>query len=399
MIKGDLRVTLEQSIEACCQVVKPGAPQEIGLEQAPGMVAAQSLLSIIDVPGFARSRVDGFTISDQDISFLKQQGQLVLKPIADITAGQGCRIMPVPGQTVRVATGAVLPPGNLAVVKEEDIFSLAEGIMFTSPLKVGENVEPAGSRMAAGDVIARTGTLLGAEVIEKLSSAGWTRVPVYKKPGVFVINTGSELALPGQPLKAGQIYASNYTYLGSKIQAAGAELAGGYPQAADCEAVLLSCIEQGLASSDLVIIAGGTGTGSHDLALGIMEKMGADILFNNIDSRPGRNVSAAVCKQGLIVNLPGQPHAAGLIFDVLVMPVIRKMMGLEYYHNQWVALKLEEDVRGANIRSLRRGVLVRTGEGLAAALEQDKHTGIRPLVMDIHPGQGRSGDEIKAIIL
>lgn len=398
MIKGDKKVSLEQAIERCCQAVNPGLEEEIELEQALGRVAAQSLLSRLDVPGFARSKVDGFTIVRGDLSLLKQQGRLFLENTGQITAGQNCCLTPLPGQTVRVATGAMLPPGTVAVVKEEETTNHAERIEVLSSLRAGENVEPAGSRMAAGQLLARASSLLDAEVIELLSSAAWSRIPVHKKPGVFVINTGSELAVPGQPLKAGQIYASNFTYLGSKVQAAGAELAGGYHNAADCEKELLSCLKQGISQAGLVLIAGGTGSGAHDLTLDVLDKMEADILFNSIASRPGRNVAAALCEKTLIISLPGQPHASGILFDVLVMPIIHKMMGVESCHHNWVALKLAGDVISSQHRSLRRGVLVSTGEGLAACLKEDGHPVIRPLIMDIHPGQG-PGEQVKAIIL
>ena len=105
-----------------------------------------------------------------------------------------------PGETCRIMTGAWLPEGSVAVIKQEDVEITNENYRIVSVRpRLGENIRRSGHELRAGDRVAAKGQVLKAEILERIAACGIERVPVCKVPRVYIIDTGNELLLPGSP--------------------------------------------------------------------------------------------------------------------------------------------------------------------------------------------------------
>ncbi len=60
-----------------------------------------------------------------------------------------------------------------------------------------------------------------------------------------------------------------------------------------------------------------------------MVNAGAEIIFWKVDMKPGSPIAAAVKDNKLIIGLSGNPAAAMVTFDLILVPLIKKLMGID----------------------------------------------------------------------
>lgn len=394
-------VSLERAIELGCAYVLPLASETILLAESLNRVAAGEIHSTCQVPSFSRSKVDGFTLTQSDLLRLRSGNCLDLQVINTIPAGWVGEAEFLVGQTIRIMTGAIIPHNTAAIVKQEDVQDRGDIISLTGSVDYKQYIDPPGSEIEVGETIICDGQEVDADVIERLASAGETGVKVYSVPRVYIINCGDELRLPGQTLQKGQIYHSNRNFMLAKVQAVHCNGILGSSSVGDNLDAIIQEIRTGISKGHLIIVSGGTAQGKYDLVADALQEMKAEFLFHSIASKPGRNISCSLLQDHLVFNLPGHPTAGGIIFDLLLTPVLRKMRGMKNYGHNWLNLPLSATInRKRDIRSFRRGELVQDNlTFLARPLGNHEKQVTIPLLLDIKASQGDKGDMVKAILL
>ena len=68
--------------------------------------------------------------------------------------------------------------------------------------------------------------------------------------------------------------------------------------------------------------------GAYDFVPGIMEKAGIEILFRMIALQPGKPTLFGKKENKRVFGLPGNPVSTFTIFEILVKPLLLKMMGV-----------------------------------------------------------------------
>ena len=395
-------MSLERAIELACAHAYPSSSNIKTLAQSLNRVAAGEIHSTCQVPSFSRSKVDGFTLTQSDLLLLRSGNCLNLQVINTIPAGSAGEAEFSAGQTIRIMTGAIIPHNTAAIVKQEDVQDRGDTISLIGSADFQQYIDPPGSEIQVGETIISDGQQVDAEVIERLASAGETRVQVYSVPRVYIINCGDELRLPGQTLQKGQIYHSNRNFMLAKVQAAHCRGILGNAGVGDNLDSIIREIHSGIKGGDLLIISGGTAQGKYDLVADALQEMKAEFLFHSIASKPGRNISCSVLQDHLVFNLPGHPGAGGIIFDLLLTPVLRKMRGLNNFGHNWLNMRLSATLnRKRDIRNFRRGELIQDNLIFLARPmgNHEKNQAIIPLLLDIEAGQGDKGDMVKAILV
>jgi molybdopterin molybdotransferase len=145
-------------------------------------VAAEDIASPINVPNFDRSSIDGYAISEGDLGKLRTGEPLTLKVIATIQAGSIESKQIRAGETHRIMTGALLPEGCAAVIKQEDVRISGNLIVACGSLKQGENIQRAGHELTAGERVAPKGLVLNAEILERIAACGIENILVHQIP-------------------------------------------------------------------------------------------------------------------------------------------------------------------------------------------------------------------------
>jgi len=319
---------LEQAYDILMRYKPPRKVEEVPLTEALGRVLAEDIISDVDVPGFDRSALDGYAVRAEDTFWADEDNPVKLEVKGRSAAGHPFNGEVKELEAVEIATGAPLPRGANAVVKEED--TVREDDLHVLVLKAvspGENIHGAGSDIRRGETVVYRGTILSAREIGALAAVGRERVKVYAKPKVGIFSTGDELVSPGKELDFGKIYDVNsYTIFNSVINDGGSpERLGILPDEYDR---MKEEIEKALEKYDILLLSGSTSVGAGDVMYRILQELGPPgVLVHGIAIHPGKPTVIAEARGKLIIGLPGYPTSSLSIYQALVSPMIRKWSG------------------------------------------------------------------------
>jgi molybdopterin molybdotransferase len=315
---GDV-LTFEQAQALILARSQPLPAEAIPLAAVAGRTTAASGLATVDLPPFASSAMDGYAVRAGDTP-----GRLPV--VARIAAGAPAARALAPGEAMEISTGGVVPDGADAVVPVEYVVNHDNNtIEIASAVVVGDNVRPQGGDVAAGGEVVPAGTLLGAAHVGALAAAGVAEIACARRPRVAILATGSELARPGEPLAAGQVYEANGVMLAAALAAVSAE-AELLPAVADDEASHRAAIERGL-GADVLVTSGGVSVGPHDLVRRIEAELGVEEVFWRVAIRPGKPVAFGVRGGTLVFGLPGNPVSSLVGCELFVKPALRALQG------------------------------------------------------------------------
>ena len=176
--------------------------ERLPLASAVGRLLAENITAGLDIPGFARSTMDGYAVPAAATFGATESNPGYLNVVGSVAMGAqpGSRIGA--GEAVRIATGGMLPPGADAVMMIEHTEAIDD-----HTIEVYKSVAPGQHVVAQGEDIARGATLLfrGQPIRPPeaglLAALGCEMVPVFRKPRIGILSTGDEVvpieAIPG----------------------------------------------------------------------------------------------------------------------------------------------------------------------------------------------------------
>ncbi|XP_056623575.1 gephyrin a isoform X8 [Triplophysa dalaica] len=305
----------------------------INYRDGMGRVLAQDVYAKDNLPPFPASVKDGYAVRAAD-----GPGDRFI--IGESQAGEQPSLTVMPGQVMRVTTGAPIPCGADAVVQVEDTELLRESEDGTEELEVrilvqarpGQDIRPIGHDIKRGECVLSKGTHMGPSEIGLLATVGVTEVEVQKFPVVAVMSTGNELLNPEDDLHPGKIRDSNRSTLLATIQE------HGYPTinlgiVGDNPDDLLNALNEGISRADVIITSGGVSMGEKDYLKQVLDiDLHAQIHFGRVFMKPGLPTTFATLDtdgaRKLIFALPGNPVSAVVTCNLFVIPALRKMQGI-----------------------------------------------------------------------
>ncbi|XP_050989685.1 gephyrin a isoform X8 [Labeo rohita] len=305
----------------------------INYRDGMGRVLAQDVYAKDNLPPFPASVKDGYAVRAAD-----GPGDRFI--IGESQAGEQPTLTVMPGQVMRVTTGAPIPCGADAVVQVEDTELLRESEDGTEELEVrilvqarpGLDIRPIGHDIKRGECVLAKGTHMGPSEIGLLATVGVTEVEVQKFPVVAVMSTGNELLNPEDDLHPGKIRDSNRSTLLATIQE------HGYPTinlgiVGDNPDDLLNALNEGISRADVIITSGGVSMGEKDYLKQVLDiDLHAQIHFGRVFMKPGLPTTFATLDidgaRKLIFALPGNPVSAVVTCNLFVIPALRKMQGI-----------------------------------------------------------------------
>ena len=300
------------------------------LADALGCALAADVTAPIDVPPFDRSNVDGFAVRSADLAAAGEAApvRLILNDEV-IACGTAPLVSVLSGTATPIATGGPVPRGADAVVMVEYTQPADHrAIEIRRAVAPGQFVSYAGSDIARGEALLRAGTVIGSREIGMLAACGIAEVVVARRPRVAILSTGDELVQPGNPLRLAAIYDTNGAVVTAAIAENGGEtnFLGAVP---DDEQALEAAMRSALASSDMLVLSGGTSKGAGDVSHRIIDRLGKPgIIAHGVALKPGKPLCLAVCEGKPVVVLPGFPTSAMFTFHDMIVPVLRRMAGL-----------------------------------------------------------------------
>jgi len=334
------------SVQDAFSILKNNLPvlQEVeySLVKARKHILAEDVFSPIQMPPFRQSAMDGYALRLFD--------GLEYEIIGEIKAGDSHLVNLLPGQAIKIFTGAAVPDSAQAVIQIEKVSAKDGRLLLQEAVKPNTNVRPVGEQIKVGELALEKGALLNAAAIGFLAGLGITSAIVYQKPRVGIVVTGNELVQPGAPLDYGKVYESNGIMLESALKETYFEKVSLYQVNDDFENTK-NILRETLSENDVVLVSGGISVGDYDFVARALKELVVETLFYKVNQKPGKPLFAGKLKDKIIFALPGNPAAALTCFYVYVLPTLKVISGEAVNYNQTTAIKLAHDYSVRNTRS------------------------------------------------
>ena len=300
----------------------------IDVEDALDRILFEDVFSALDIPVVRASGGDGVGV----ISAMFQNG------IPDTTGWELGR------EYVRADTGDDFDDKYDAVVAIEQVTIDGGNITFASDLVVtpGMGVRPKGDSIRKGELLAKQNTKLTPSDLAALAAGGVAKFQVIKKPIVSFIPTGSELVPAGTTPGRGQIIDSNSILVKHMLHQMGAQPLC-FSSVRDDMNLLEKSLDEALATSDIVILNGGSSKGNEDFNARLLAQKG-EVLFHWIAAAPGKPMCIALINQKPVINVPGPSIAAYYGMDWCVRAAIHKMLKQPMPVKKTIKAKLAEEI-------------------------------------------------------
>lgn len=312
-------ISVTQARECVLSATRRLDTEPVEIAGALDRVLAQDLLAMGDVPSFPCSAMDGYAVAESP------SGRS-MTVVGESRAGAPARQRLGEGEAIRISTGAAMPVGATAVIRQEDVEERGTSIYTRAAVRPSENVRHAGEDQQAGATVLRAGMVLGAAELGAAVAAGAARVEVARKPQVTVLCTGDELRAPGEPLGPGEIHNSNAPMLVALATRCGA-LVAPVQRLPDQRAATESALAVALERSDAVVISGGVSVGPHDHVKPALAALGVQELFWRVALQPGKPTWFGQRDGKLVFGLPGNPVSAVVTFSLFARPALAALQG------------------------------------------------------------------------
>ncbi|TCJ16033.1 molybdopterin molybdenumtransferase MoeA [Rubrobacter taiwanensis] len=377
--------------------------ERVPLQEAQGLAVAEDVRAQFDTPPFDNSAMDGYAIRSADAEVGRE-----FRVVDEAPAGRPAERDVGEGEAVKIFTGGVIPAGADAVVPVEGTSGWGESFELRKEVAPAANIRRAGEDVREGDVILPAGTEIGPPEIALAASQGYGSLPVYRRPKVVVLSTGSELVQPGErELAPGEIYDSNSFAMVAQAREAGAAARKVSP-AADDAAALRTAIREALGEADVLVTSGGVSMGEKDLVREAMHELGVERIFWGVKLKPGKPILFGAREDVRVFGIPGNPVSAMVCFELFVRPALVKMAGREDRRRPRIRVYFDEEVKNAygrlhamrvRLERTRRGWRATSvgaqGSGLISSLTKaDALAMIGP-----ETGGVPAGEEVEAVVL
>lgn len=335
-------LSVPEARERILERISPLEPLELSVTEAHGLVLAESVTSPEDLPSFASSAMDGYALRSEDTRGAAGK-PVSLTIIGEAAAGRPFAGRIAFGEAVRILTGAPLPEGADAIVRQEDVAVVGSSMAIGRPVAQAENIRPAGEDVSKGEELMQAGHRLRGMDIGVLAALGRSRVLVHPRPRVVSLSTGDELREPGRPLGPGMIRDSNSFTIAGMAREAGAEPARA-GIVADDPGALREKLQSYLPQADVFVTSGGVSVGDHDHVRDVLEQMGG-VDFWQVSVKPGKPLAFGLIEGRPFFGLPGNPVAVVVTFEMFVRPALLKMGGRTTLARPEVEAVLEDGFR------------------------------------------------------
>ncbi len=264
--------------------VRPVAAEDVPLAGSLGRYLAADALARVEAPPHTCSAMDGYAVRAADVA-----GPCALAVAQTIYAGDVPTRPLGPHEAARIFTGATLPEGADAVVREEATRVEGRRVELLGAARVGENVRRAGEDVARGALALAAGTRIGARQV------------------------GGAPARSAVPDRVEDVRAA---------------------------------LEAALAVADAVVTVGGVSVGERDHVPEALAAIGAEVRVHGVPMKPGKPFLFALARGKPVLGLPGSPSACLVAFEVFARPALLALAGAARCERTAIPVRLSEAVEG-----------------------------------------------------
>jgi molybdopterin molybdotransferase len=283
------RVSVERALAWVDAATRCLESETTAIETAVGRVLAGDLRAPHPIPPEDCAAIDGYAVHAEDSLGAGAYNPLSLPAIA-------------------VESGEAAPAGWDAIVLFDRADPDGAGrVVLVEPAVPGANIDRQGAVAVGGALLAATGTRLTPHDIGLLASAGFTSVPVTRRPRVRLATAGRA--------RLGARVDSNRPMLRALVERDGGMV---------IDASLAEAFGGG---ADIVLVAGGTGPGREDRSAAALTSSGS-LDIHGVALVPGETTGFGRTAGGTpALLLPGMPAACLWNYELFAGRAIRRLGG------------------------------------------------------------------------
>jgi molybdopterin molybdotransferase len=327
------------ALEIIANNISPVDKEIIPIEMAVGRVVREECIATYNLPRFNNSAMDGFAVKIADANKTVKYSEIIY-------AGDNPEMTLEEGDAIKIMTGAPIPKGCEAIVPIENVTVENNTVHLPSDIIDNHFIRMAGEDIKKGTTFLSEGEVINAYTVASLASQGITHVTVSRAIKIAIFGTGDELRPHFEKIEAHQLYNSNSPMFLARSKALGCDVRF-IRSSADTLEALETSIKSTL-DADIIITSGGVSMGDKDFTKEAFTNLGMQVLIDKIDIKPGRPTIVGTINKTVIVNLPGNPLASMVNYELFIRAIIRKMSGrTDYYHGTiQTVMKNDFSVRG-----------------------------------------------------
>ncbi|WP_434636869.1 molybdopterin molybdotransferase MoeA [Sulfurimonas sp. NW7] len=340
-----MTVSIEKALELIYTNTKRKSLKILPIEEALGYVLAENITATHNLPPYDNSAMDGYAVKIED-------SDKCVTVSCTIFAGDDFQGELRHGEAIKIMTGARIPLGTQCIVPVEDTQECQNGVKLPDNLVISKHIRLSGEDIKKETLLLCVGDKIDAHQITLLASQGISHVKVYKKPRVALFASGNELKMHFEQITEYQLYNTNTPTLLSRVKELGCEVEF-IGTAADTLEDIHTHIRSAL-DCDFIITSGGVSVGDADFTKEAFGAFGYEILFDKVAIKPGKPTTFGKIGNKVILNLPGNPLAAALNFELFGRSIIYAMSGQKDKYINPIIAKMKNDV---TLRAGRRTVI------------------------------------------
>jgi len=332
--------------------------EKINILDAQRRAIAENIYAGRDIPSVDNSAMDGYALRAADTRGATPKKPVWFKIIEEIPAGKIPRKKLRSKEAARIMTGAIIPGGADAVIRQENTRREGNLVAVLTPVARKTDIRFAGEDVRKGELVIHKNSVLGAAQIGMLAALGKKSVLVYKKPRVAIMATGDELVDIDTNPSPGKIVNSNSYSLATLV-----DDCGGVPVILGITRDNKSALKQKFSTAlknDVIISSGGVSVGDYDLVKDIMVNMGNSMYFWQVAMRPGKPLAFGAIKGVPLFGLPGNPVSTMVSFEQFVRPYLLKIQGhRNIFRPVLKAISAENLEKKAGVKNFLRAIVKR----------------------------------------
>jgi molybdopterin molybdotransferase len=368
-------ISVENALKTILVNFRPLGLEKINILEARERVIGEDIFSPRNIPSANNSAMDGYAVRHADTKGATKDKPLKLKIIEDIPAGKFPLKKIKAREAARIMTGAVIPKGADAVIRQEDTQKDGRTVIIYTSAEKRENIRFAGEDVRKGELVVKNRSALGPAHIGMLAALGKSSVSIYQKPRVAIMSTGDELVDIKINPGPGKIVNSNsYSLAAQVLDCGGIPIMLGI--AKDKKTDLQKKFKTAL-DADVIISSGGVSVGDFDFVKNVMGEIGNAMRFWQVAMRPGKPLAFGAIEGVPLFGLPGNPVSAMVSFEQFVRPSLLKMQGHKKIFRQTIkAFCAEEIQKKEGFRYFIRAVVKKEKGKYVASTTGDQGSGI-----------------------
>ena len=302
---------------------RPLPSESVDLLSCVGRVLAEDVRAEVDVPGFARSAMDGYAVCGEDTFGASAYDTIALSVRGEALPGKPFAGRVERGLAIRVMTGAPIPAGADAVVMAEVCEERDGTVEISEAVAPHKNIGAIGEDIRVDDLVLRTGRRLRPQDAGLLASIGVRTPKCVRRPRIQLVVTGDELLPAGSRPEGSRIVDSNSVVLRSLVARDGGELLP-FEILPDRPEIIREALRG--PGADVVIVSGGSSVGTEDHAPQLVAELGS-LDFHGISMRPSSPAGIGRIEGRLVFLLPGNPVSCLCAYEFFAGPSLRALGG------------------------------------------------------------------------